>query len=94
LTIITVRAPGLRVPIWLPLLSVVLWGITVLVGLVMCFVSPRRLQKRMGGEVAVSPVRLGLGLVRLANVMWWSGSFTLCDVAVKGQGVRVKVRMI
>ena len=88
------RAPGLRVPIWLPLLSSVLWAITVLVGLAVCFVPADRLRRRMGERVAVSPVRLGVGLMRLATVLLWSGGFTLCDVAVKGEGVRVKVQMI
>jgi hypothetical protein len=32
--------------------------------------------------------------MRLATVLLWSGGFTLCDVAVKGKGVRVKVQMI
>jgi len=89
-----VRAPGLRFPIWLPLLSSVLWAVTVLVGLAVCFVPADRLRRRMGGEVAMSPVRLGVGLMRLATVLLWSGGFTLCDVAVKGKGVRVKVQMI
>ena len=95
LTTITVRVPDLRVPIWLPIPSITLWGFTVLLGLVVCFLPRHVLEKKMQGTpLPVSPVRLGLWLMRLANVMLWSGSFTLCDVCVKNEGVRVRVRMI
>jgi hypothetical protein len=87
--------PDLRVPIWLPLPSLMLWAMTVLAGLVVCFLPRRVLErKKQGAPLPVSPLRLGLGLMRLANVLLWSGSFTLCDVYVKQDRVRVKVRMI
>jgi hypothetical protein len=95
LTTITVRVPNLRVPIWLPLLSLPLWALTVLAGLVVCFLPRRVLERRMrGASLPVSPVRLGLWLMRLANVLLWSGSFTLCDVHVANEGVHVRIRMI
>lgn len=95
LTTITIRVPDLRVPIWLPLPSITLWGLTVLLGLVVCFLPRHVLERKMQGTpLPVSPLRSGLSLIRLANVLLWSGSFTLCDVYVKNEGVRVRVRMI
>ena len=95
LTTIVVRVPNLRVPIWLPIPSLTLWGFTVLAGLVVCFLPRRVLERRIEGtSLPISPVRLGLWLMRLANVLLWSGSFTLCDVHVANQGVRVRIRMI
>ena len=95
LAIVTVRAPGIRFPIWLPIPSVSLWAITVLVGVVVCFLPRRALERRMqGASLPVSRVRLGLGLIRLANVLLWSGGFTLCDVQVPNDGVRVRIRML
>ena len=89
------RVPKLRTPIWLPLLSLPLWALTVLAGLVVCFLPRRVLERRaQGNRLPVSPVRLGFSLMRLANVMLWSGSFVLCDVRIPGEGVRVRIRMI
>ncbi len=95
LTTIAVRVPDLRVPIWLPMPSLMLWALTVLAGLVVCFLPRRVLERHTeGASLPVSPVRLGLSLIRLAHVLLWSGSFTLCDVHVKNEGVRVRIKMI
>ena len=94
MTILHIRAPGLRFPIWLPLLSICLWALTVLTGIVVMCLPKRTLQRFVKETVPVSPIRLGWQLIRLAHILLWSGSFTLCDVQVPNEGVRVRIRTI
>ncbi len=93
-TTVLVRAPGLPFPIWLPLLSIGLWALTVLAALVVACVPERTLRRRTGDKLDLRPRQLAWQVFRFANVMLWSGSFVLCDVAVPTQGVRVRIRTI
>lgn len=92
LTTVTVRAPAIRFPIWIPLLSAGLWALTVLVGVVITCLPAEVLRRRLGDQVAVSPRRLGWQVIRLASILLWSGSFVLVDVRVPAEGVRVCIR--
>lgn len=83
---------ALPFPIWLPLPSLCLWALTVDLGIILCCLPKRFLRQRLGQEIPVSPTQVGWQLIRLAHILLWSGSFTLCDVHVPGEGVRVRVR--
>jgi len=93
-TTVLVQVPGLPFPIWLPLLSLGLWGLTVLAALVLACVPERTLRRRTGERLDLTPRQLAWQVFRLANIMLWTGSFVLCDVAVPAEGVRVRIRTI
>jgi len=80
------------VPIWLPVPSISLWGLTVLAGCVVCCLPASLLERHAKQPIPVSPYRLGRSLVSMAWILLWSGSFVLCDVRVPDEGVRVTIR--
>src|SRR5512143_3816964 len=86
ITVLHPRLPLGRV--WLPLLSLPLWGMLVLTGLGVCFLPAGWLEKRTGG-VRVRPIAVGLGLIRLAGGLLCNGGYVLCDVHVPDEQVRV-----
>jgi hypothetical protein len=87
-----VHVRDLRVPIWLPVPSISLWGLTVLAGCVLCCVPASVLEKHAGQPIPIPPYRMGLSLISMAWILLWSGSFVLCDVRVPNDGVRVTIR--
>ena len=77
----------------MPLLSLPLYGVLVLAGLVICCLPPRRVGRLTRG-VGLSPWRLGLTLPQLASALLCNGSYLLCDIAVPEEAVRLRVRAI
>ena len=90
-TILHPRLPLGR--IWLPVLSLPLYALLVLVGMGLCCMPRRRLEKLTQG-VSMSPVRLGLTVIQFAGALLCNGSYTLCDINVAEENVRVRVRTI
>lgn len=91
---ITVFHP--RLPLgraWVPLLSLPLYALLLLTGMALCCV-PRRAFTKWTGGVSMSPVRLGLTVIRFAGALLCNGSYTLCDLTIAEENMRLRVRTI
>ena len=94
--LLTVAVYHPRLPlgrIWLPVPSLPLYALLVLTGGLVCCL-PEAALARLTKGVRLKSVPLGLAVIRLAGALLCSGGYTLCDVAVPAERVRVRVRAI